>query len=261
MPRFSANLGFMWPDRPLLDRIDAAAKAGFKAIELHWPYDVPAEAVRAAAVRNGLSLLGINTVRGDVAKGEFGLGALPGREADFQAAVDQSIAFCLGSGATAIHCMAGVVRDDQRQAARTVLLENLERAAAKAGPHGLTILLEPLNPRDAPGYFYSTVAAGADIIAALGAANIKLMFDCYHVGVSEGDILKKLERYLPLIGHVQIAAVPSRAEPDEGEIAYGAIFAGLDRIGYAGWVGCEYRPRKGTDEGLAWVKRLGVSLS
>ena len=260
MARFSANLGFLWPDRPLLQRIEAAHRAGFKAIELHWPYDVPAEEVRAACASRGLALLGINTAVGDAARGEFGLGAVPGREDAFQASVDQAIAYCRASGATAIHAMAGVVAPTQMAEATGVFVENLQRAAEKAAAHGLALLLEPINQRDKPGYFYSTIARAAEMITRVGAPNVKIMFDVYHVGVSEGDVLKRLERYLPLIGHVQIAAVPSRAEPDEGEIAFPAIFAALDQLGYDGWVGCEYKPRGDTDAGLAWTGKLGVTL-
>jgi hydroxypyruvate isomerase len=140
-------------------------------------------------------------------------------------------------------------------------VQNLRVAADKAARHDLTLLLEPLNPRDHPRYFYSTVAAAADLIAESDRPNIKLQFDVYHVGISEGDILTKLERHFPIIGHIQIAAVPTRAEPDEGEVAYGAIFDRVDRLGYRGWVGCEYRPRAGTEDGLCWAQTLGVTLS
>lgn len=261
MLRFSANLGFLWPDRPLLERIDAAARAGFRAIELHWPYDVAADDVRHRCAAHGLTLLGVNTVRGDVAAGEFGLGALAGREAEFQAAVDQAIAFCVAAGGNAIHCMAGVVPPAGRERARAVLLENLRAASAKAAPHGITLLLEPINPRDAPGYFYSTAAEGAAIVEAAGCANVSLMFDCYHVGSSEGDVIANLERFLPIVGHVQIAAVPSRAEPDRGELDYRAVFEALERLPYAGWTGAEYKPAGPTDEGLEWARTLGVSLA
>jgi len=260
MPRFSANLGFLWPDRPLLDRIDAAALAGFKAIELHWPYDTPARALRARCEAHGLKLLGVNTSRGDVSKGEFGLGALPGRRTEFQSAFDQSLSYCVEAGGTAIHCMAGRIDQTEREAARSTLVENLQEASRKAAPHGIMLLLEPLNPRDAPGYFYSTVGEGAAIIKETGCANVRLMFDCYHVGVAEGDVLNKLERFMPLIGHAQIAAVPSRAEPDEGELNYREIFGELARLGYQGFVGCEYKPRAQTEAGLAWAKTLGVRL-
>ncbi len=258
MPRFSANLGFLWPDRPLLERIDSAANAGFRAIELHWPYDIPAEAVRAACAKHDLTLLGLNTATGDAAKGEFGLAALAGRRDDFEASLDQAIAYARLSGASSIHVMAGLVAPDGKGKARRILAENLSLAAEKASD--LTILLEPINQRDKPGYFYSTLGEAASLIEEVDLPNIKIMFDVYHVGVSEGDILTRLRNYLQLIGHVQIAAVPSRAEPDEGEIAYPAIFEELDRLDYAGWVGCEYKPRAGTNEGLRWTSAMGISL-
>lgn len=260
MPNFSANLGLLWPDRPLLQRIEAAARAGFRAIELHWPYSTPATDVRWLCREHGLQLLGINTPPGDLSQGERGLGALPGREEDFRRAFDAAIEYCVLAGGTAVHVMAGIVPPAQRAAARKVFVANLRKAAARAAIHDLTLLLEPLNPRDNPGYFYSTVAEGIDLIEELGSANVKLQFDVYHVGVTEGDVLTKLRAHLPQIGHVQVAAVPSRAEPDEGEIAYRAIFDELDRLGYSGWVGCEYHPRASTEAGLAWVQRLGVEL-
>ncbi|QCK84662.1 TIM barrel protein [Phreatobacter aquaticus] len=260
MPRFSANLGFLWTDRPLLDQIAAAAKAGFKAVEMHWPYDTDPKAVRDACARHGVAMLGINTVRGDVSKGENGLGALPGREAEFQAAIDQSIAWAIAAGGTSIHAMPGVVKPIDMPAATGTFVENLSIAADKAGAHGLTLLLEPLNPRAMPNYFYSTLRGAGDIIARIGKPNIKIMFDVFHVGVSEGDVLTKLEYWMPHIGHIQFAAVPSRAEPDEGEIDFRAIFKAIDRLGWKGWVGAEYKPRAGTDEGLGWVKTLGVTL-
>lgn len=250
----------MWPGRPLLERIDAAAAAGFRAIELHWPYDTPGESVREACADRGLTLLGINTVRGDVAAGDFGLGAVPGREKEFEAAMDQSIAYCLASGATSIHAMAGINDPAKKEAAAAVFRENLAGAAGKASAQGLTLLLEPLNPRDVPGYFLSSAEAAEEIIVAVGAPNIRIMFDVYHIAIAQGDVLTRLERFLPLVGHVQIAAVPSRHEPDEGEIAYGAIFEKLDELGYSGWIGCEYKPRGSTESGLGWVETLGVRL-
>lgn len=260
MLRFSANLGFLWSDLPLLERIDRAAHAGFHAIELHWPYDTPAKSVREACERHRLTLLGINTAVGDAARAEFGLGALAGREADFQAAVDQSLAFCRDSGANAVHAMAGVVPPGQRAKARDVLVRNLAQAAEKAARQDVMLLLEPINPRDKPDYFYSSAAEAVSIIEEIGSPSIRLMFDVYHVAVTEGDVIMKLRRHIDLIGHVQIAAVPSRAEPDEGEIAYRAIFEELEQIGYQGFVGCEYKPRAGTDDGLGWVKMFGIHL-
>lgn len=258
MPRLSANLGFLWPDRPLPRRIEAAARAGFSAIELHFPYEVAAKEVAALVRRHDLTLLGVNTPPGDPERGDCGLGAVPGREAEFQAALDQAVAYCAASGASAIHVLAGNVGARERSRARTVFAENLRAAAPKAAEHGLTLLLEPLNTRDNPGYLYSTLAEAVTLIEDLGLPNLKLQFDVYHVAISEGDVLMKLQRYLPLIGNVQIAAVPTRAEPDEGEISYPAVFTVLDGLGYQGWVGCEYRPRGDTDEGLRWRTAFGV---
>lgn len=256
MPRFSANIGLLWPDRPLLQRIEAAARAGFRAIEMHWPYDIPASEVAAAVQLHELTVLGINTAPGNLARREFGLGAAPGREREFQTLMDQAVAYGVACKASAIHVMAGCVAPSDRARAGAVFADNLRLAATKAAAHGLTLLLEPLNPRDVPGYFYSRLDEAVELIEALALPNIKLQFDVYHVGVAEGDVLTKLQRYMPLIGNVQIAAVPSRAEPDEGEIAYPAIFAALDTLGYAGWIGCEYKPRGDTDEGLKWMRSL-----
>ena len=188
-------------------------------------------------------------------KGDFGLGAQAGREEEFRETFLQTVAYAREAGASSVHVMAGVVAEDRKAEARKVFVENLRFATANAV--GLTLLLEPINQRDKPGYFYSSIDEAADIIAEVGAPNLKIMFDVYHVGVSEGDVTKRLERHLADIGHVQIAAVPSRAEPDEGEIAYASIFATLDRIGWGGWTGCEYRPRGDTDAGLAWMRTPG----
>jgi hydroxypyruvate isomerase len=256
--RFSANLGLLWPDRPLIARVDAAARAGFRAVEMHWPYDVPAGDVAEAARRNGVTLLGINTAPGRLDAGERGLGAVPGRAGDFLATVDQAVEYCRSSGASAIHVMAGNVAAADRARARTVFADNLRIAAAKTAAHRITLLLEPLNPIDNPGYFYSTLAEAVSLIEDLAVPNLKLQFDVYHVARTEGDVLAKLEKHRRHIGNVQIAAVPSRAEPDEGEIAYPAIFAALERLQYEGFIGCEYRPRGDTDAGLSWMERMGL---
>jgi 2-dehydrotetronate isomerase len=256
LTRFAANIGFLWPDRPLLERMQAAARAGFRAVEMHFPYDVAAQDVAAMARREGLTLLGINTAVGR--PGERGLAALPGREPEFQALIDQSIDYCASSGATAIHVMAGNVPAQDQERARAVFLENLQTGARKAAERNLTLLLEPLNPRENPGYFYSTLAQAVSLIEALRRPNVRLQFDVYHVAISEGDVLMKLKKYLPVIGNVQIAAVPSRAEPDEGEISFPAVFACLRDLDYGGWIGCEYRPRGDTDEGLRWRSTLGA---
>jgi len=258
MPRFSANLGFLWPDRPLLERIEAAANAGYKAIELHYPYDVPASELKAACGRRGLKLLGLNTQIGAGPAGHRGFAAVPGHEGDFRALAEQAIAYAAEAGGTAVHMMAGNVPPEKHAEGFATIVANLKWAAPKAEAAGLTVLIEPINPRDMPGYFYSTVEEGAAVVDAVGAANLKLMFDAYHVGVSQGDIITRLRKFYPKIGHVQIAAVPSRAEPDEGEVNYPAIFKVLDELGYAGWIGAEYKPRAATDAGMGWVAALGL---
>ncbi|HUV32732.1 MAG TPA: TIM barrel protein [Devosiaceae bacterium] len=220
MPRFSANLGFLWPDRDLPARIAAAGRAGFKAVELHFPYDVPAAATKAAVAAAGVELLGINTAAGDSGAG---LGAVPGREAEFRALAAQAIDYAAEAGGTAVHVMAGRPGAVDHEAAHAVFVQNLEFATAKAAAHGLTILLEPLNPHDMPGYFYHRIEDAADMQDRVGADNLKLMFDAYHVGRAQGDVVTRLRALFDRIGLVQIAAVPSRAEPDEGEIAYRAF--------------------------------------
>lgn len=260
MIRFSANLGFLWTELPILERIEAAAKAGFKAVELHYPYAIPPEAVRDLCARLGLTLLGVNTDVGSGPTAHSGLGALPGREGDFQALVDQSIAWQVIAGGKTIHTMAGIVPPERHAAAKDTLIRNLREAAPKAADKGLTVLLEPLNQRNMPGYFYSTVEAVDEVIEAVGASNLKIMFDVYHVGISEGDIITRLRKFFPRIGHVHIAAVPTRAEPDEGEVRYEAIFAELEALGWPGWIGCEYKPRTTVEAGLVWLDKLGVSF-
>jgi len=252
MVRFSANLGFLWAQLPLLERIERAAASQFRAIELHWPYDTSAEAVRAACARLELTLLAANAPIGEASLGESGLAALPGREAEFKKSFEQSLGWCVDAGASAIHVLPGIATTLQHEQARKTLIGNLQWAADLAKQHDVTILLEAINQRDKPGYFYSTQAASNAIREQCARENIKLMFDVYHVGVAEGDILTKLARYMPHIGHIQIAAVPSRAEPDEGEIAYSAVFQQIEALGYTGWIGCEYKPRASVEAGLTW---------
>lgn len=253
MARFSANLGFLFTDLPDTERIAAAAAAGFKAVEMHWPYQVPASEMRYALVRSNATMLGLNTPVGNAAAGDFGLGALSGREDEFQQAVDQALSYGAVIGASAVHCMSGIVPADHIAAAERTFVENLIRAADKAGQAGMTILIEPINHRDKPGYFLHHIEQAASIIEKTGRANVRIMFDCYHTQIMQGDLTRRLETYLDVIGHVQIAAVPSRAEPDEGEVNYREICRTLDRIGYAGWIGAEYKPRGRTEDGLGWL--------
>jgi len=257
MPRFAANLGYLFTDRPLLERIDAAAASGFKAIELQFPYDVPATDVKAAIIRNRLTVLGINTPPGD-GEGAFGLAAVPGREKEFLALFARALDYIAAVGGSAVHCLAGKVAPEQRPAAERVFIDNLRTSADLAAAKKVNLLIEPINARDRPNYFLNHVEHAADIVAKTGKPNVRVQFDFYHVQIVGGDLLYRLEKYLPVIGHLQCAAVPSRHEPDEGEINYRYVFEAVDRLGYTGWIGAEYRPRGRTEDGLGWAQPYGV---
>lgn len=253
MAKFSANLGLLWRELALPDAIRAASRAGFDAVECHWPYDVPVDAVRAALAETGLAMLGLNTARGRVEAGENGLAALPGREAEARAAIDQAIDYALAIGALNVHVMAGSAGG---AAARQTFISNLSYACEQAAPHGLTILIEPLNRFDWPGYFLRTTDQAADIIRSVDATNLRLMFDCYHVQITEGDLTRRLRALMPIIGHVQIAGVPDRDAPDRGEVNYCYIVDVLDGLGYDTPIGAEYRPSGSTEESLGWMATL-----
>jgi hydroxypyruvate isomerase len=254
MPRFAANLGFLFTDRPLVERFGAAAAAGFEAVELQFPYDLPAETVRTEIDRYDLTMLGINTRLTP----ESGLAAVPGRERDFAALFKQALDYASIIGARAIHVMAGAVADGDRPAAERTFVANLVRAADLADPWNINLYIEAINLRDRPNYFLHRVEQAADILAEVDRPNVRLQFDFYHAQIAGGDLLRRFEKVLPRVAHVQIAGVPSRAEPDEGEVNYPAIFEAIDRLGYRGWVGCEYTPRGKTEEGLGWGKAYGL---
>ena len=257
MPRFAANLGYLFAERPLIERFGAAAAAGFSAVELLFPYEVAASAVKAELTRHGLTQLGINTPPGR--EGESGLAAMPGREREWRDAFKLALDYAVTVGARSIHCLAGCVPPEQRPVAETIYIRNLADAAEAAAKAGIVLLIEPINPRDRPGYFLNRVEHAADIVGKVGAPNLRIQFDFYHAQIVGGDLIRRLEAHLPLIGHVQVAGVPQRREPDEGEVNYPEIFAALDRLGYAGFVGCEYRPRGRTEDGLAWARPYGVA--
>lgn len=257
MPRFAANLGYLFTERPLLERVDAAASAGFKAIELQFPYDVPAADMKAAIERNKLTILGLNTPPGE-REGEFGLAAVPGRERDWQVLFSRSLDYAAAIGASAIHCLAGKVLPDQRPAADRVYVSNLARAADLAAKKNITLLIEPINSRDRPNYFLNHAEHAAAVIGRTARPNVRMQFDFYHVQIVGGDLIYRLEKFLPVIGHLQCAAVPVRHEPDGGEINYPAVFEAVDRLGYRGWIGAEYRPRGRTEDGLGWARNYGV---
>ena len=256
MPRFAANLGYLFTERPLIERFGAAAAAGFEAVELQFPYDQAAKSVRAEIDRYGLTILGLNTRAGP----ELGLAAVPGREEDFAVRFGEALDYAVAIGGTAIHCMAGEVPPEQRSAAERTFVANLRRASDRAADKNITLLIEPINPRDRPDYFLTRAEQAAAIIAEVDRINVLLQFDFYHAQIAGGDLTVRLEKHLPVIAHVQIAAVPSRAEPDDGEVNYPAIFSALDRLGYRGWVGCEYKPRGKTEDGLAWGAPYGIGL-
>lgn len=251
MTEFSANLGFLWTGLSLPDAVRAAKAAGFSAVEFHWPYDVPVADLKAALDQTGLPVLGLNTVRGN--PGENGLSALPGRDAEARTAIDQAIEYGRSIGAGAVHVMAGFAEGAE---ARATFIDNLRYAAAAAPD--LTILIEPLNRNDAPGYFLQTTDQASEIIAEVDAPNLKLMFDCYHVGRMEGDIITRLEALQNLVGHVQFASVPDRGTPDQGELDYGFIFDEIARLGWATPLGAEYKPSGPTQDSLGWMVSLGA---
>jgi 2-dehydrotetronate isomerase len=254
--RFAANLAYLFAERPLLERFGAAAAAGFRAVELQFPYDHAPSAVKAELERHGLTMLGVNTALGR--SGE-GVAAVPGHEQEFATLFKQALDYVVAIGGCQIHCLAGKVPPEQRPAAETTFIRNLARAADAAREQGITVLVEPINPRDRPDYFLTRAEQAADIIAKVERANVRIQFDFYHAQIVGGDLIRRFEKHLPLVGHVQIAAVPSRQEPDEGEVNYPAIFAALDRLGYDGWIGCEYRPRGRTEDGLGWARAYGVT--
>ncbi len=259
MPRFAANLAYLFTERPLLERFAAAAAAGFKAVELQAPYDHAPSDIRAALARYDLIQLGINPPPRPNG-GEAGLGAVPGREREFDELFRRALDYAVAIGASAVHTMAGLVAPELRPAAERAFVANYARAADLAAKKNIVLLIEPLNPRDRPNYFVSRVEQAADLIQQVGRPNLRLQFDVYHMQIISGDLLTRLTKFMPVIGHVQIAAVPSRAESDEGEVNYAAVFQALDRLGYRGWVGCEYKPRGRTEDGLGWGRPFGLGL-
>jgi 2-dehydrotetronate isomerase len=257
MPKFAANLSFLFTELPFLDRFDAAAKAGFKAVEYLSPFDFPAEEIKARLKANGLTQALFNMAHGDASKGERGMSAIPGRDAEFQQATAQALKYAEVLGCSRVFAMAGL---RHHGAERRTYVARLKAAANQAANSGVDIIIEPINTRDIPGYFLNTTAEARSIIHEVGAANIGLQFDLYHRQVMEGDVAKAIEEFGPLARHYQIANPPDRGEPDSGELNFGYLFKLIDDSGYKGYVGCEYRPRTTTLEGLGWAERLGVKL-
>ena len=257
MPKFAANLTMMFNELPFLQRFGAAAQAGFKAVEFLFPYDHPAGEIAQQLEAHRLENVLFNMPPGDWAGGERGIASLPGREAEFRDGVEKALAYAKVLGTRRLHMMAGLLPEGADRALhRAVYIANLRHACAQAAAHGIAVMIEPINTRDMPGYFLDTQAGAHAIREEIGAGNLKVQMDFYHVQIAEGDIAMKVRRYLPHIGHIQVAGVPERNEPDTGELNYRYLFRLLDELGYDGWVGCEYRPAKGTLDGLGWMKTL-----
>ena len=255
MPKFAANLTMMFNEVPFPERFAAAAKAGFRAVEFLFPYDYPATLVSRWLSENNLKSALFNMPPGDWAAGERGIASLPGREMEFLASVHKAIEYALAMGTPTIHAMAGLLPDGaDREWYRSVYVDNLGLAAKELAKHALTLVIEPINTRDMPGYFLTTQAEGHAIRHEVGEPNLKVQMDFYHAQIMEGDLFVTFKNNLDGIGHVQIASVPERHEPDEGEINYPQLFTLLDELGFPGYVGCEYRPRGKTEEGLDWMR-------
>lgn len=253
MTAFSANLGFLWTDLALPDAIRAAQRAGFDAVECHWPYAHPPSVVSEALMETGLRMLGINTVRDETGSGGAGLTALQGRQVQARAAIDQALEYAAAIGAGYIHAMAGNVDDG---AAADVFVSNLAYAAERAEGLEVDVLIEPINRRDMPDYFLRDTRQAIDILDRVDHAHVRLLFDCYHVQITEGNVLQRLEDLLPRIGHIQIASVPDRAEPDHGDLDYTHVCAVLRDMGYSRPLGAEYKASGPVEQNLSWMTGL-----
>jgi hydroxypyruvate isomerase len=255
MPRFAANLTMMFTEWDFLDRFAAAADAGFDAVEILFPYEHEPDAVAARLAANGLTLALFNLPPGDFTRGERGFAALPERRAELRAGTVKALTYARATGVGRLHMMAGIAPWESPAAAASYR-EAVAETAATVGAAGLDLVIEPINPRDVPGYFLNDFGRAERLIRELALPNLQLQFDIYHCQIIHGDVATRLRALMPLIGHVQIANPPDRSEPDgSGELNYPYLFAELDRLGYSGFVGCEYRPRGGTTEGLGWLSR------
>jgi hydroxypyruvate isomerase len=260
MPRFAANISTMFTDRPFVDRIAAAAALGFKAVECQFPYLAEAAELKARLAASGVGLVLLNTPPGDFGAGERGLAALPGREAEFEAALEKALTYARALDCPMIHVMAGVrPAGTSGEDCLATFKANLRRAADACAGAGRLALIEPINTRDIPAYLLNTPAEGAALIAELNHPSLKLQFDFYHAQIMAGDLAKSFERFRGITAHVQIAGVPERHEPDMGEVNYPYLFDLLDRLGYTDWVGCEYFPAGDTEAGLGWAYRYGIA--
>ena len=255
MPRFSAHLSFLWQELPFLERFTAAKAAGFPAVECAVP-EAPAAEARRRADELGLAFIGINTSFGEQYGGRTGLAALPGLESGFAADLGTALDYAAAVGARHIHVLSGVVEGIAAQEAEATFLRNMETAIRMAESAGVMLLIEALNSRDRPGYFLSRSQEAFGLAERFASPHLKVMFDTYHTQIMEGDIVARLEANLDRIGHIQVSGVPGRSEPDHGELDHRWVFAAIDRLGWSGYVGCEYRPLTTTQAGLGWMRTL-----
>ena len=258
MPVFAANLTMMFNEWPFLDRFDAAADAGFAAVEYLFPYDVAPEAIAERLVRNNLQQALFNLPPGDWAAGERGIAALPGRFNALKSDVERGLEYAAATGVKRLHLMAGLA-DSHDDEAAAFYQRSVIYTAGRLAEAGIDLVLEPINGRNMPGYFLDDFNTAEKLIAKLGLSNLKLQFDIYHRQIMHGDVTMALRHLLPIIGHIQIASVPSRHEPDGEELNYPFLFGEIDRLGYAGFVGCEYNPRGHTLDGLGWFRPFARS--
>jgi hydroxypyruvate isomerase len=262
MPRFAANLSMMYVEHAFLDRFAAAARDGFQAVEYLFPYEHPATELARRLKDNGLQQVLFNAPPGDWGAGERGMACLPGRGEELRTAVQRALEYAAVLECPRVHLMAGLAPAgvDRAVLGRTYL-ENLAWAAQEAAKQGVQILIEPINTRDIPGFFLNRQDEAHAIVSEVGAPNLKVQMDLYHCQIVEGDMSAKLRQYLPTgrVGHLQIAGVPQRHEPDLGEVNYPFLFDVIDETGFDGWIGCEYRPKAGTSEGLGWLRNYQAS--
>ncbi len=254
MVKLAANLSTLFTELPFLDRFEAAARSGFTGVECQFPYAAPAQAIAEQMQRHGLFMALFNCPPGDLAAGDRGLAALPDRREEARAGIDLALDYARVLNCPRLHLMAGVMPDGWPPEAQATLIDNARYAADAGLAQGVQILLEPLNPIDNPGCFYTTTAQALDIIDKDARPNVRLQYDLYHMDITEGSLAQTLTRQLSRIGHIQIADNPGRGEPGTGRIDYRPLLRHLDEIGYDGWLGCEYRPVSDTVEGLAWAK-------
>lgn len=260
MPKFCANLKWLFTELPLLERFDAAARAGFEAVEYPTPYEQPASVLKARLRDCGLRQVLINTPAGDPAlREQSGIACIPGRQAAFRDDWRRSLDYATALECGQVQVQAGILPDGvSRDRGWATYLHNVYWAAEEAATAGVRLLVEPINQIDIPGFLLRTQEEGAAVVEAIGHDKAGLQFDIYHCQVEQGSVSRRLEALMPVVDHIQIADSPGRHEPGSGEIAWPHMFALLDRLGYSGWIGCEYKPVAGTDEGLIWRHRFGV---